>query len=282
MAKTRRLIEQNASMVDIVLELCDARIPISSRNPILSEILGSKPRLLIFNKSDMADPEVNEDWIGAAKGDGLSALCCDAMGGSGVDRIPAMIRSILKERIERDAQKGMTRIIRAMVVGIPNVGKSSLINRLTGKKIAKVEDRPGVTRAKQWIHVPGGLDLLDTPGILWPKFDDEQTGLHLAFTGAIKDDVLDVEEVACELLSILARRYPECITERYDVPDPQILSGYDLLEAVGRRRGCVISGGEINTERAAAIILDEYRAGKLGRITLEYPKGNEDDGLRTI
>lgn len=280
MAKTRRLIADSISMVDIVAELCDARIPKSSRNPILDELLGNKPRILVMNKSDLSDPKANDEWLSFYRSRGIVAYPCDAMSGRGVDKLPALIRSVLKEKIEKDAQKGMKRSIRMMVVGVPNVGKSSLINRLSGKRATKVEDRPGVTRSKQWIRLSEGLELLDTPGILWPKFEEEETGLNLAFTGAIKDEVLDLTEVAQKLLEILAVGYPQSLTERYKIENPGSLDGCELLEGVGRRRGCVVSGGEIDIERAAAIILDEFRGGKLGKITLERPmepNGESDD-----
>lgn len=275
MAKTRRLISENIKKVDAVVELADARIPESSRNPILPELLGEKKRLLLLNKSDMADPAANDRWQSYYEKQGLRTLLCDSMSGKGVNRLPAALQELLHEKIERDAAKGMTRAIKIMVVGVPNVGKSSFINKMSGRKAAKVEDRPGVTRDKQWIRLESGIELLDTPGILWPKFEDQEVGYKLAYTGAIKDDVVDVEDVACRLLKHLASSYPAMVIERYKLnTTPEKLDeyeGWEILEGVGRRRGFLISGGEVNYERTARMVLDEFRGVKIGRITLELP-----------
>jgi ribosome biogenesis GTPase A len=276
MAKTRRLISENIKKVDIVVELADARIPESSRNPILQELLGEKKRMLILNKCDMADPRMNDKWQSYYEKQGIRTLLCDSLTGKGVNKLPGVLREILKDKIERDAAKGMSRPIKIMVVGVPNVGKSSIINKLSGKKAAKVEDRPGVTRDKQWIRFDGDIELLDTPGILWPKFEDDEVGYRLSFTGAIKDNVVDVEDVACRLLKQLIMTYPNELMTRYkltgEVEQMQQLEGWELLEAIGRKRGFLISGGEVNYERTSNMVLDEFRGVKIGRITLEAPK----------
>ncbi|MGI6030619.1 MAG: ribosome biogenesis GTPase YlqF [Eubacteriales bacterium] len=275
MAKTRRLITEHIRQVDIVVELADARLPESSRNPILPELLGDKKRLLVLNKSDMADPAANEKWKSWYEKQGQPTLLCDSVSGKGVRQIPDKLREMLADKIRCDAEKGMTRAIKIMVVGVPNVGKSSLINKLSGRKAAKVEDRPGVTRDKQWIRLDNGIELLDTPGILWPKFEDQEVGYRLAYSGAIRDQVVDVEEVACRLLKHLAGSYPIQLAERYKLAvEPQELDrleGWEILELVGRKRGFLISGGEVNYERTSNMVLDEFREVKIGRITLEWP-----------
>ena len=271
MAKTRRLIEENIRQVDAVVELCDARIPYSSRNPILPELLGNKPCLLILNKSDMADPAVNSAWVRRFQAQGTLALLCDSISGAGLSEIAPRVRDLLQEKIRRDEQKGMTRAIKIMVVGVPNVGKSSFINKLSGRKAAKVENRPGVTRDKQWVRLSGSLDLLDMPGILWPKFEDEEVGYRLAATGAIKDTILDTEDVASRLLQLLRPHYEKELTERYKITLTEDMTGFTVLEAIGAARGFKISGGEIDTERAAKMVLEELRSVKIGRISLERP-----------
>lgn len=272
MAKTRRLIQESLSQVDLVLEIADARIPASSRNPELHKWLGEKPRILMLNKCDNADPEATKRWLEYYRRQGLPAMACDCKSGAGVGQFIPLVKKTLAELLERRKEKGMAgRMIRIMVVGVPNVGKSSFINRMSGQKRAKVEDRPGVTRGKQWVSLDKDVELLDMPGVLWPKFDDPAVGEKLAFTGAVKDDILDTEHLAARLLGILAREYPDRVEERYKLTDFAGFADYELLEAVGRKRGMLISGGEVNTERAAAAVLDEYRAGKLGTITLEMP-----------
>ena len=284
MAKTRRIMASNLKLVDAVVEITDARIPFSSRNPEIKKICGSKPRLVLLNKADSADPNVTSMWIEYYKQQGVAALATDCRSGRNVNKFYPMLKELLSDQIEKWDTRGMTgRPIRMMIVGIPNVGKSSFINRLAGAKLAKVEDRPGVTRGKQWVALEDGFELLDMPGVLWPKFDDKLVGERLAFTGAIKDVILDVEYLACRLLEYLAEDYPELLTERYgisleDLPEPMddmqgCVKGYELLERVGRKRGFLVSGGEINTERAANTVLDEFRGGKLGRLSLEKPKG---------
>lgn len=277
MTRTKRQIEKSLKMVDIVAEILDARIPVSSRNPILGKLIGNKPRLILMNKSDMADSAATARWIAYYKEKGIKAIALDCRTGKGVNNFMPAIREVLQEQIARWEAKGMTgRPIRVMVVGIPNVGKSSLINKMcrggnAGK--ADVQDRPGVTRQNRWFTIGKGFELLDTPGVLWPKFDDPIVGERLAFTGAVKDDVVDVEGLASRLLEVLRDTYPQAMIARYKLEGIDIsqMQGYELLELVGRKRGFLISGGEINTERAAITVLDEFRSGKLGKITLEQP-----------
>ena len=271
MAKTRRMILDNLKLVDLVLELADARIPQSSRNPELDRWLGGKPRILMLNKSDQADPDLTRRWLEYYRAAGIPALACDCRSGAGVSRFQPLVRQTLSELLARRKEKGIEGRIRIMVVGVPNVGKSSFINRMAGGRRAKAEDRPGVTRGKQWVRLERDMELLDMPGVLWPKFEDPAVGEKLAFTGAVKDEVVDQEQLAARLLECLSASYPDRLTERYRIiPEG---SGYELLEQLGRRRGMLISGGEVNTERAAAALLDEYRSGKLGRLTLDAPPG---------
>ena len=272
MAKTRRLIGESLSLVDLVIELTDARIPQSSRNPELDKWLSDKPRIIILNKSDCADENITKQWVEYYKKKGIRAVMADCKSGKGVAGIIPAVKAELTELLERRAAKGIAgKPIRVMVVGIPNVGKSSLINKLAGSKRAKVEDRPGVTRGRQWVKISNELELLDMPGVLWPKFEDQTVGEHLAFTGAVKDDVIDIELLAMRLLQLLNRDYPQLLQERYKVEAAEDTEAYELLTMVGRKRGMLISGGEVNTERAAITVLDEYRSGKLGRISLERP-----------
>ena len=272
MAKTRRLIGESLSLVDLVIELTDARIPQSSRNPELDKWLSDKPRIIILNKSDCADENITKQWVEYYKKKGIRAVMADCKSGKGVAGIIPAVKAELTELLERRAAKGIAgKPIRVMVVGIPNVGKSSLINKLAGSKRAKVEDRPGVTRGRQWVKISNELELLDMPGVLWPKFEDQTVGEHLAFTGAVKDDVIDIELLAMRLLQLVNRDYPQLLQERYKVEAAEDTEAYELLTMVGRKRGMLISGGEVNTERAAITVLDEYRSGKLGRISLEKP-----------
>ncbi|MGN1014628.1 MAG: ribosome biogenesis GTPase YlqF [Butyricicoccus sp.] len=277
MTRTRRQMEAIIGRVDAVCEVVDARIPQVSRNPDMNSIAGNKPRLIILNRIDLADPEATRRWTEYYRGQGYAVLTTDARKGSGVNQFASAVRKLLADKIEQWNQKGQVgRSVKVMVVGIPNVGKSTFINKVIGKKSAKAADKPGVTRGQQWFRVAGGLELLDTPGILWPKLDDERTGIYLAVTGAIKDDILDVETLACKLMEILYHHAPKALAERYKIalPEPEKevdFLGYELLMRAGRKRGFLISGGEIDTERMARILLDEYRSGKLGRITLETP-----------
>ena len=276
MTKTRRQIQADLKLVDLVAEIIDARIPISSRNPDIDELVGEKPRLIVLNRADQADPDMNRVWGEWFRRQGWSVLETNARDGKGVGQFSAAIRAALKEKLEQWKAKGLVgRPVRAMVVGVPNVGKSTFINQVAKKKSAKAGNRPGVTRGKQWVSVDGGLELLDTPGILWPKFEDETTGIHLAFTGAVKDEIMDLETLACHLIEILARRYPEALKERYKVEADPAMAGWELLEQCARKRGFLISGGEVDTERMAKVLLDEYRGGRLGRITFEIPEDLE-------
>lgn len=272
MTKTRRQIEADLKQVDAVCEIVDARIPVSSRNPDIDSICGNKPRIVILNRMDLADPNATNRWVTYFRSKGIAAVPTDCKSKKGINNFQPTVRSILKEKIERDAAKGMKRPVRVMVVGIPNVGKSTLINQISGRKGAKAENRPGVTRGKQWVTVDSGLLLLDTPGILWPKFEDPNVGLALAFTGAVKEDVIDLEELACRLMELLHKRYPAAVLDRYGVEAPEDTPGYQLLEAAGKKRGFLLARGEINTERMAKVLVDEYRSGKLGRFTFEMPE----------
>ena len=278
MTKTRRQIEADLKNVDIVVEIIDARIPMSSRNPDIDAICAGKPRLIVLNRADQADPARNKQWAAFFRGQGHAVLETDAKTGSGVNQFSAIIQSVLKDQIAKWREKGQVgRPVRAMVVGVPNVGKSTFINKVARRKSAKASDRPGVTRGKQWVSVDRSLDLLDTPGILWPKFEDETIGLHLAFTGAVRDAIMDVETLACHLIELLAQRKPEALTARFKIVPEAGMSGWDLLEAGGRKRGFLISGGEVDLERMSNILLDEFRGGKLGRITLELPQDLEGE-----
>jgi len=272
MTKTRRQIEADLKLVDAVCEIVDARIPVASRNPDIDSICGNKPRIIVLNRMDLADPEATKRWSDYFKNKGMAVVVTDCKSRKGINSFQPAARSVLKEKIQRDAAKGMNRPLRIMIVGIPNVGKSTLINQISGRKGAKAENRPGVTRGKQWVTVDSSLLLLDTPGILWPKFEDPEVGMMLAYTGAVKDGILDIEELACRLISLLHLRYPQALKERYGIEAEQGTPGYELLELAGRKRGYLISGGEVNTERMAKVLVDEYRNGKLGRFTLEEPE----------
>ena len=277
MTKTRRQIEADLKLVDMLVEVIDARIPVSSRNPDIDQIAGSKPRLIVLNRADQADPGANRRWTEYFRSRGYTVLETDAKSGTGVNRFSQLAQHTLREQIARWREKGQVgRPVRAMVVGIPNVGKSTFINKVAKRKSAKAGDRPGVTRGKQWVTVDSGLLLLDTPGILWPRFEDPQVGIRLVYTGAVKDDVLDIEGLACHLMAMLWKRYPDAVRQRYKVDLPPEAEGYDLLEAAGRKRGFLISGGEIDTERMARVLLEEYRSCKLGRFTLEGPESYEE------
>lgn len=276
MTKTRRQIEADLKQVDAVCEIVDARIPLSSRNPDIDAICGGKPRVIVLNRIDLADPAATRQWAAWFQIKGMTVVCTDCKSRRGISEFTPAVRTACKEKLERDAARGMNRPVRLMVVGIPNVGKSTLINQVSGRKGAKAENRPGVTRGKQWVTVDAGLQLLDTPGILWPKFDDPAVGLMLAYTGAVKENVVDLEELACRLMQLLWQRYPQAIQERYGIealPESTGFPGYDLLTEAGRKRGFLLSRGEINTERMARVLLDEFRSGKLGRFTLELPEG---------
>lgn len=276
MTKTRRKIQTSLKLVDAVAEIIDARIPVSSRNPELHKIIENKPRIILMNKCDMADPSQTARWVSCYQKEGILAIPVDCKSGRGLNQFIPKVRELLKDRIIQWEQKGMVnRTIRVMIVGIPNVGKSSFINRMAKQNRAKVEDRPGVTRGNQWFTISKAFDLLDTPGVLWPKFDDPNVGEKLAFTGAVKDQILDTEQLASRLLEVLRDEYPSMLTTRYKLEkyDLQPLQGYELLELIGRKRGMLVSGGEIDTERASIMVLDEFRSAKLGKITLEQVNG---------
>ena len=272
MTKTRRQMEADLKLVDAVCEIVDARIPMASRNPDIDSICGHKPRIIILNRMDLADPEATKAWVSYFKAKGFAAVPTDCKSRKGISAFVPAVRSVLQEKIQRNEAKGMHKALRVMVVGIPNVGKSTLINQISGRKGAKAENRPGVTRGKQWVTVDKDLLLLDTPGILWPKFDDPNVGMLLAYTGAVKEDILDVEELACFLMSLLWKYYPDCIRERYGVDAAEDTPGWELIELAGRKRGYLMSGGVVNTERMSKVLLDEYRSGKLGKFTLESPE----------
>ena len=278
MAKTRRLMAECLPLVDIVLEVLDARIPLSSSNPEIRKLTEGKPLLKILNKASLADPNATRAWRTRFETIGTPCVAIDCVSGEGLRTVPEVVRRVLSDKVERYNERGMSgRRLRAMIVGIPNVGKSSLINRLAGGKKAKVENRPGVTVNKQWVPAFDGLDLLDMPGVLWPKFESRATGLALAVTGAIKDNILDIEEISCRLLETLSAHYADNLKARYKITDEELaLPTYDLFESIGKRRGFRLSGGDIDTERTAKMLLDEFRRGILGKISLEWPKGEEN------
>lgn len=274
MAKTRRMMAENLKLVDVVIELLDARIPMSSRNPEIDTILNNKPRVIALNKSDLSDPVRNDEWRDYFAGQGISVIFTNAITGLGLGELKEKLRQLTHSKLESAQARGrLRRPVKTMVVGIPNVGKSAFINKIAGKASAITGDRPGVTRTQQWIRVNPEIILMDTPGILWPKFEDKNTGLNLAFTGAIKDEIMDTTELAAKLMEVLAETYPENIIERFRLDGIEGKSGFTLLEEAGRKRGCLISGGEVDINRIAVIVLDEFRGGKIGRITLELPPG---------
>lgn len=268
MTKTRRMIEANMKLVDAVVEIVDSRIPESSRNPVINELVGSKPRIIILNKCDYADDNVTAKWKQHYESQGFAVLQCDCRSGKGINGFVPLLRKRLADVIARRKEKGMIgKALRIMVVGIPNVGKSSFINRMAKSKKTQVADRPGVTRGKQWVTIDKEVELLDMPGILWPKFDDQEVALQLAYTGAIKDDVIDIESLAMSLTEFLKNSYPDSLSQRYKLKD---LEG-NIVEKIAKARGMMISGGEPDTERAAIAVVDEFRSGKLGKISLEKP-----------
>ncbi len=276
MAKTRRIIKESMRLVDGVVELVDARIPLSSSNPELDEIIKGKPRIILLNKCDVADSSVTDLWINYYKTKNIYALSVDCKTGKGLNRFIPVVNKALSDVIKRNDEKGMSgKALRLMVVGIPNTGKSSFINRMVGNVKAKVADKAGVTRKQQWFSVGNGIELLDTPGVLWPKFEDKEVGDKLAFTGAVKDEVTDIEALSCRLLETLSKTRPQAITERYKLDSIDNLQGWEILELIGRKRGFLIKGGEIDYERTAIMLCDEFRGGRLGRISLELP----NDGL---
>ena len=273
MTKTRRMIKENLSLVDAVVEIIDARIPMSSRNPEMTKMLGNKPRMFLLNKSDMADEKITQKWIEYFKNQNITSIPIDCRNGKGTSLFLSVLKNqVLSEFIKNKIQKGMTgKQIRIMIVGIPNVGKSSFINKMARTKITKVEDRPGVTRHKQWVKLGDGVEMLDMPGVLWPKFDDQKVAHKLAFTGAIKDDVVDIEALSMLLLDLLKENYQKNLIERYKIEISEDDNGKKLLEKICLKRAMLLPGGVLNTERAAITVVDEFRAGKLGKISLERP-----------
>lgn len=270
MTKARRLIQDNLKLVDVVVELLDARIPYSSANPMLSDIIADKPRMIALNKADLADSAATKEWIAHYKANHITAVAIDSMTGKGMKELLAKIEVLASDKVNKLVSKGVNaRAARVMILGIPNVGKSSLINRLAGASIAKTADKPGVTRTKQWIKISKNLDLLDTPGILWPKFEDMNVGLKLAFTGAINDEVYDMEKVMDVFLEIMINKYPERLIERYKLSSELPESPFDVLEIIGKKRGFLLKGGIIDHEKARRIIINEFRAGKLGLVSLD-------------
>ena len=276
MTRTRRMIVEQVKNVDIVVEVLDARIPISSRNPDVDAMVGDKPRLMVLNRTDQADPAMSQRWKAFFQAQGRGVFLTDCKTGAGVKDFAPAVRSVLQEKILRWQEKGMAgKAVRAMVLGVPNVGKSTFINQAARRKSAKAENKPGVTRGKQWITVDRGLELLDTPGILWPKFEDQSVGLNLAYTGAVKDAIMDLETLGASLMGLLCRRYPEAVAARYKIDIDPTLPDWALLEAAGRKRGFLISGGEVDLERMSRVLLEEFRSGRLGRFTLESPEEME-------
>ena len=279
MAKTRRLITENLKLVDVVIELLDARIPLSSQNPEIDSILKTEPRVIALNKSDLSDPKLNRQWADYFTEKGMEVIFTNSLTGSGLGELKSKLKKLMKHKLEAAQSKGrLQRPIKTMVVGVPNVGKSAFINKISGRATAVTGDRPGVTRNKQWVRINPEIQLLDTPGILWPKFEDANIGLNLAFTGAIKDEIIDTAELAAKLMEKLAVLYPQNLMERYKLSNIEGETGLKLLEEAGRKRGCLVSGGEVDFYRIATIVLDEFRGGKIGKITLETPtEENENE-----
>ncbi len=276
MAKTRRLIQENLKLVDVVIELLDARIPLSSRNPEIDSLCGTKPRVIALNKSDLSDPAHNKAWEAYFVKKGMGVIYTNALTGTGLGELKGKLKQLTQKKLASAQARGrLQRPIKTMVVGIPNVGKSAFINKIAGKASAMTGDRPGVTRTQQWVRINPEIQLLDTPGILWPKFEDVEIGQNLAFTGAIKDEIMDTAELAAKLLEKLAVIYPQKVQERYKLTELEGKIGLKLLEEAGRRRGCLVSGGEVDLYRIASIVLDEFRGGKIGKMTLELPPKEE-------
>jgi len=272
MARTRRQIQASLKLIDAVVEVVDARVPVSSRNPEVPQLTNGKPRIVLLNKCDVADKEITAKWVEYYKSQSIPAIAVDSKSGTGLNAFVPAVKQLLAEKIEKNKAKGINKTLRLMVVGIPNCGKSSFINRMAKTVKAKVEDRPGVTRGNQWFSIAGGIDLLDTPGVLWPKFDDKIVGERLAFTGAIRDNILDIETLAMRFIETLPNKYLPMMTERYKLGDISELDSYEILQLIARKRGMLISGGECDTERAAIMLLDEFRGAKITRISLELPE----------
>ncbi|ASV65972.1 MULTISPECIES: ribosome biogenesis GTPase YlqF [Cytobacillus] len=272
MAKARREVTEKLKLVDIIFELIDARIPLSSRNPMIEQIIQQKPRLVLLNKADMADPILTKQWIEYFKSKGLTAISINSQDGQGMKDITLAAKQLLQEKFDKQKAKGIRpRAIRAMIVGIPNAGKSTLINRLAKKNIAKTGNKPGVTKAQSWIKVGKEMELLDTPGILWPKFEDQEIGLKLALTGAIKDTILNLQDIAVYALRFMTEHYPEKLVERYQLNElPEEI--VELFDEIGQKRGCLVSGGTVDYDKVTELIIREFRSEKFGRLTLESPK----------
>lgn len=271
MTKARRMMQENIKLIDLIIELVDARVPLSSRNPDIDELGKGKARLILLNKADLAEDRLNDEWVAYFKEKGYSAVKVNSRKGGGIKSIQSVIQEACREKTERDRKRGiLNRPVRAMVVGIPNVGKSTFINALAGKACAKTGNKPGVTKGKQWIRLNKSVELLDTPGILWPKFEDQEVGLKLAFIGSIKDEILQTEELAAELVKFLKESYPGVLEEKYDIPEVQ--DTYKCLADIAKSRHCLVRGSELDTEKAASILMDDFRGGRLGRITLERPQ----------
>jgi len=270
MTKAKRMMQENIKLIDLIIELVDARIPLSSRNPDIDELGKNKARIVLLNKADLADPEYNKQWMNYFENLGAHVLEVNSKSGNGIKAINGLVREACREKIERDKKRGIVnRPVRAMVVGIPNVGKSTFINSFAGKACAKTGNKPGVTKGKQWIRLDKSLELLDTPGILWPKFEDRQVGMRLAFIGSMNDEVIIMEELACDLLQLLKELYPEAVCRRYDIEWQESMAG--MLEEIARSRGCYTKGENLDLKKAADIVTDDFRSGRLGRMTLERP-----------
>lgn len=270
MTKARRMMQENIKLIDLLIELVDARIPLSSRNPDIDELGRNKSRMVLLNKSDLADPACNKQWMEYFRKQGIHVLEVNSRTGVGVEKIQGMVQEVCREKLERDRKRGIVnRPVRAMVVGIPNVGKSTFINSFAGKACTKTGNKPGVTKGKQWIRLNKNLELLDTPGILWPKFEDQQVGMHLAFIGSMNDEVIILEELACDLLACLRDRYPRAVPDRYGAEWKN--SPAEMLEEIARARGCILKGESLDLKKASSVLLDDFRDGRLGRITIEYP-----------
>ena len=277
MTKARRAMEQDIKLVDLVIELLDARTPLASRNPDIDKLGANKLRLILLNKSDVADPAVNRRWKSWFESKGYTVVLLDSRSGAGKKQVQAAVSQVCQAKIERDRRRGiLNRPVRAMVVGIPNVGKSTFINTFAGKAVAKTGNKPGVTRGNQWIRLNKEVELLDTPGILWPKFEDPEVGVHLAMIGSVNDEILDIRELACELLKLLRTLYPEKLQERYSFSEEELAqetkTGFELLEKIAEIRGCLLKGQELDTEKAARLVMDDFRSGRLGQISIVRPE----------
>lgn len=281
MTKAKRMMQENMKLIDLVIELVDARVPLSSRNPDIDELGKNKARMILLNKADMAEEKWNDAWTEYFKAKGYHVVNVNSKKGTGIKSIQGVIAEACKEKIERDRKRGiLNRPVRAMVVGIPNVGKSTFINALAGKAAAKTGNKPGVTKGKQWIRLNKSVELLDTPGILWPKFEDQEVGLRLAFIGSIKDEILNTEELAAELIGFMNRNYPGVLEEKYSIDGDA--NAYVMLEQIAHSRHCLVRGSELDTDKAASLLLDDFRNGRIGRFTLEYPEAEKEQEIKEV